>query len=76
MVEQFETLLKINTVLSVVPLFVLAGITRIFVRQRQLGEELTQCKKEIAVLQSQRKDDIIKIERLQDFQNHMSERRD
>jgi len=74
MVEQFETLLKINTVLSVVPLFVLAGITRIFVRQRQLGEEVTECKKEIAVLKAQREEDRTKIQRLQDIQNHISER--
>jgi len=74
MVEQFETLLKINTVLSVVPLFVLAGITRIFVRQRQLGEELIECKTEIAVLKAQREEDRTKIQRLQDFQNHISER--
>jgi len=76
MVEQFETLLRINTVLSVVPLFVLAGVTRIFVRQRQLGDELIECKEKISVLEKLREEDKEDIGRLQDFQERMSERRD
>jgi len=76
MLEELETLTRINTVLNVVPLIVLAGVTRIFVRQRQLGEEVIECKKKISVLEKLRDEDAKKIERLQDFQERISERRD
>ena len=66
MLGELETLIRINTVLNIVPLVVLAGVTRIFVRQRQLGEEVTSSKKDIEVLQALRIEDRKLIERLLD----------
>ncbi len=74
MVEQFETLQKINIALGLIPVFVMVGVTRLLARQRKHEEDTTKNAKDIAVLQAQREEDRTKIARLQDFQNHISER--
>jgi len=69
MLEELETLLKINTVLQVVPFFVMGGVTRLLARQRQTHDDLKKAQEDIAVLKAQRDEDCTKIERLQDIHN-------
>jgi len=69
MVEELETLLRINTVLQVVPFFVMAGVTRLIARQRQTHEDLKKTQEDIAVLKAQREEDCSKIDRLQAIHN-------
>lgn len=76
MVEEFENLLKINIALGIIPVFVMIGVTRLIARQERTQREISETKQDVAVLKAQREEDRAKIERLQDFQNHISERRD
>jgi len=69
MVQELETLLRINTVLQIVPFFVMAGVTRLMMRQRQSHEDLKKAQEDIAVLKAQREEDCSKIDRLQDLHN-------
>ena len=73
MVEDLTTLLRINTVLAVVPIIVGVGVTRILTRQAQDRKNITECKEKISVLEKLREEDTKKIERLQDFQERISE---
>jgi len=67
MIEELETLLKVNTVLSLVPLLVGVGVTRILARQRQMREDLDQVRKEAAVLDARAEDTKERVVRLEDI---------
>jgi len=49
MMAELETLLRVNTVLATVPIFVGIGVTRILARQRQYREEMEKVKQENAI---------------------------
>jgi len=67
MMEELETLLRINTVLSMVPILVGVGVTRILARQRQMREDLDGVRKETAVLEARGEDAKDRIVRLENI---------
>jgi len=67
MMEELETLLRINTVLSMVPILVGVGVTRILARQRQMREDLDEVRKEAAVLEARGEDAKERVVRLEDI---------
>jgi len=72
--EQFKVLLWLNVVLSLIPIIVGIGVRMVLTNIRAHREEFLTITKEVAVLKAQREEDRAKIERLQDFQNHLAER--
>ena len=67
MVEDLETLLRINTVLAIVPIIVGVGVTRILARQEELRKNLKQVMEDRAVDAAQIKDAKERIVRLEDL---------
>ena len=74
MTEQFKALLWLNVILSLIPIIVGIGVRMVLTNIRAHREEFQDITKDVAVLKAQREEDRAKIERLQDFQNHISER--
>jgi len=67
MVEELETLLRINTVLAVVPIIVGVGVTRILARQQEVRRDLKRVMEENAVVHAQVEDARERIIRLEDL---------
>jgi len=71
--EQFKVLLWLNVVLSLIPIIVGIGVRMVLTNIRAHREEFLEMTKEVAVLKAQREEDRAKIERLQEFQDRISE---